>query len=91
MLMTKDDLQEEALHMRRITKTKYCTWKGLQWSNNLQGHSTSLLQLIGHIQVSLPVSNLLLQHLYLTSFPRYYHFSSVWGCLWPWEVHHLWQ
>jgi len=30
--------------------------------------------------VSLPVSGLLLQHLYLAQFPTYYHFSGVTAC-----------
>jgi len=41
------------------------------------GLELGLLLLDGPYMISLPVSGLLLQHVYLALFPRYYHFSSV--------------
>jgi len=55
---------------RGILYKKLCTCRG----NGLQGHWKSLqlllLARLGRIRVPLPVSGLLLQHLYLSPFPR---------------------
>ena len=78
---------------RRATNTKYRTWKACNRMNveDTQGHYNiaAIRQTI--IWVSLAFrSSLVLQHIYLAPFLRYYHFSSVCDCLWPWEVLHLW-
>jgi len=61
------------LHLKRLALEK--TFK------DTKGHYNCCYQ-TGHIQESLPVSGLLLKHLYRAPFPRYY-FSSVQECLWP--------
>jgi len=80
---------------RRVTNTKYRKMVERFTIADWPSRTLNLLKIITiaaiKYAVSLPVSGLLLQHIYLAPFPRYYHFSSVGDCLRPWEVLHLWE
>jgi len=66
--------------IRNIAVEKACNRE--MTYKDTQGHYNCCYS-TGRIQVSLAVSGLLLQHLYLAPFPRYYQFSSVCDCLRP--------